>query len=279
MEDKKIDRMIRHKIDKRRERNKDSSDLIYHDATINLHTRKVLFNLLNLGVIKKFIGQISSGKEANVYVGLGKNDDEIAIKIYRINSQTSKWMTNYIRGDPRYTHFRRKNSRNLIMTWAMKEYKNLQKATSANIPCPKPIFVRENILIMKFIGNDGTPAKKLTEVKIKKPLKHLKSILENIKILFNEAKLVHADLSPFNLLYHDDQVYFIDFAQSVLIDHPKTKDFLMRDIYNTLNYFSDVIPDYLDENKIFKYIVNDKHLSYLFPLREKLKRNKLFSSK
>ena len=81
MRDKEIDDLMVKKIDKRREREKDASDLITHDATIDLKTRKTLFFLLNKGVITRFTGIISSGQEANVYAGLGKDGMEIAIKI------------------------------------------------------------------------------------------------------------------------------------------------------------------------------------------------------
>ena len=250
MRDKEIDDLMVKKIDKRREREKDASDLITHDATIDLKTRKTLFFLLNKGVITRFTGIISSGKEANVYAGIGKDGMEIAIKIYRINSQTSKWMMNYIMGDPRFSRFRKKSTRNLITTWALKELKNLKRAEEAGVPCPKPISVRENVLVMQFLGEDGTPAKKLTEVELDKPLQHLNEILKHVQSLFWKAGLIHGDLSPFNMLYHEGKVYFIDIGQGVLKDHPYARKYFERDVDNVLSYFTEILPGDFDRDAV-----------------------------
>lgn len=36
-----------------------------------------------------------------------------------------------------------------------------------------------------------------------------------MRILFQDCKLVHADLSEYNMLYFDDKVYIIDVSQAV----------------------------------------------------------------
>merc|ERR1712142_995147 len=49
-----------------------------------------------------------------------------------------------------------------------------------------------------------------------------------MRLMFQEAKLVHADLSEFNMLYHEGKVYFIDVSQSVEMDHPNAHEFFRR---------------------------------------------------
>jgi RIO kinase 1 len=37
--------------------------------------------------------------------------------------------------------------------------------------------------------------------------------------MYNKAKLVHGDLSEYNILYYKNKIYFIDVSQSVEHDH------------------------------------------------------------
>ena len=54
---------------------------------------------------------------------------------------------------------------------------------------------------------------------------------------YNEAFLVHGDLSEYNILYYESEVYFIDVSQSVEHDHPASFDFLRKDCENITNWF------------------------------------------
>jgi RIO kinase 1 len=44
----------------------------------------------------------------------------------------------------------------MVRVWAEKEMRNLKRLVTAGIPCPEPLEVRENILVMGFLGDkDG----------------------------------------------------------------------------------------------------------------------------
>jgi RIO kinase 1 len=59
-----------------------------------------------------------------------------------------------------------------------------------------------------------------------------------VRRMYHDCKLVHADLSEYNLLVHDERLYVIDVSQSVEHDHPSAYDFLRNDIRNVEEFFS-----------------------------------------
>ena len=48
-------------------------------------------------------------------------------------------------------------------------------------------------------------------------------------VAWHKADLVHGDLSPYNILWHNEKPIIIDVGQGVLQNHPKSQDFLIRD--------------------------------------------------
>jgi len=55
--------------------------------------------------------------------------------------------------------------------------------------------------------------------------------------LYQEARLVHGDLSEYNILLYDGEPIIIDMGQAVMLEHPMSREFLSRDIKNIVRYF------------------------------------------
>ena len=53
-----------------------------------------------------------------------------------------------------------------------------------------------------------------------------------MRVMYEKCKLVHADLSAYNMLWHNNMLYFIDVAQGVDTMHPHAMEFLLRDCHN-----------------------------------------------
>lgn len=50
--------------------------------------------------------------------------------------------------------------------WAEKEMRNLKRLVAAGIPCPSPVLIKNNVLVMDFVGKDGWPAPRLRDVQL-----------------------------------------------------------------------------------------------------------------
>ena len=66
---------------------------------------------------------------------------------------------------------------------------------------------------------------------------------QTMKRMFSECKLVHADLSEYNMLWYKDTVYFIDVAQAVDSMHPRAMEFLLRDCQNVSEVIFFILAD------------------------------------
>ena len=56
--------------------------------------------------------------------------------------------------------------------------------------------------------------------------------------MYTKCNLIHADLSEYNMLWHEGRVWFIDVSQSVEPFHPKALEFLYRDCTNVVEFFN-----------------------------------------
>jgi len=199
-------------------------------------TLKTLYKLANSGYLAVLNGAVSTGKEANVFKGITDNEEFVAVKIYRVATSDFKKMQYYIQGDPRF-RVRTTNRRQLVQAWVNKEFRNLKRALEAGVRVPEPVVARDNILIMEFIGDDGEPAPTMREVPPDDPERTLELIVEYMHRLYTGARLVHGDLSFFNILNHSGEPVIIDVSQAMVLDHPLAMELLERDIKNVVRDF------------------------------------------
>jgi RIO kinase 1 len=72
--------------------------------------------------------------------------------------------------------------------------------------------------------------------------------------MYQTCRLVHADLSEYNILYHDNKLWIIDVSQSVEHDHPRSLEFLRMDIKNISNFFQRKGVNTLSERTVFGFV-------------------------
>ena len=280
--------------------NKDKANRATVENVLDPRTMRFLQALMNRGIISDFNGCISTGKEANVYHAFAGNKqmaidnnskegetkeqsgdsevmddedeeppklvgqkDEYAIKIYKTSILVFKDRERYVDGEFRFRNSRSQhNPRKMIKIWAEKEFRNLKRIYQAGvIPVPKPIEVKNNVLVMEFLNRgDGFASPRLRDYpyKDRDEIYHFYyNMIADIRLLYQVCQLVHADLSEYNTLVHKGQLYFIDVSQSVQPEHPMSLDFLRMDIKNVNFYFEKMGIDIFSERLIFQFVISE----------------------
>ncbi len=218
-------------------------------------TRMIVFDLMNSGTIYELNGVVSSGKEARVYWGKNKEGTDLAVKIYLTSSaEFKRGMHKYIEGDPRFKDVKH-DTRSLIAVWAQKEFRNLGEADAAKVRVPKPIAVKSNVVVMEFIGEDGVSAPSLKERPPTNPERVYKIIVTYLKRLYQKAKLVHGDLSEYNIMMWKGKPVVFDVSQSVSIQHPLADFMLRRDLANVNRFFSRLDVNVTPIEELYKLVV------------------------
>src|SRR5262249_41637096 len=142
-----------------------------------------------------------------------------------------------------------------------KEFRNLRRLHTAGIACPEPIKLKLHVLVMDFLGDrKGWAYPRLRDANLSgddvdQQWRSLYiQLLGIMRQMYQLCKLVHADLSEYNILYHDRKLYIIDVSQSVEHDHPRSLEFLRMDIKNVGDFFRRQGVDTLADRAIFNFI-------------------------
>ena len=228
------------KVETQKYRNKDKSDRATVELVLDPRTRLILYKLLSRRFLDEINGCISTGKEANVYHATSKEGD-LAVKIYKTSILVFKDRERYVTGEFRFrAGYNKHNPRKMVKLWAEKEMRNLTRLYANGVNCPRPVLLRNHVLVMEFIGKDGWPSPKLKDYQLteSKARELYLECIQIVRCLYQKCHLVHADLSEYNLLCHGGSLCVIDVSQAVEHDHPRALDFLRKDCSNVTDFFS-----------------------------------------
>ncbi|KAJ3363379.1 Serine/threonine-protein kinase RIO1 [Allomyces javanicus] len=238
----------------------DKSDRATAEQVLDPRTRMILFKIVNQGLLAEIHGCVSTGKEANVYHAVTASGQHRAIKVYKTSILVFKDRDRYVSGEHRFRHgYARHNPRKMVKVWAEKEMRNLKRLRAAGIPSPEPLLLKLHVLVMDFIGDaDGRAAPRLKDANLdaKRAKRAYHSLLRMMWVLFHECRLVHADLSEYNILYHQKQCYIIDVSQSVEHEHPHALEFLRKDCANVTEFFRKKGVAVLSLRELFDFVTN-----------------------
>ena len=217
----------------------------------------------NLITTKENILTLGAGKEAFVILA-EKNSEPVCVKSFRPFSKTN---------------IKRKNAQHHITEFGMSsimardEFQNLRILDYFGVNVPSPIEYNNGLSFsMNLISDkESEPfqaAPLLRDVNLKKlgldPGDILEDILDQVELMWNNCKLVHGDLSEFNIIFSDEKPFIIDVSQSrlynfktftttpVRIRIDKALDVLERDLVKILEHFQKKYRIYFDKEEIYQ---------------------------
>jgi len=224
---------------------------------------KLTFTGLNLYSLKKLaerniiraVGeQIGTGKESVVYLAKDYRDEIVAVKFYRIG-----WSS--------FKDFSKKRGYALDLRgsiWllrsilaAEREYSIAKKLINV-VPDKVPrVIARElNALVMEYI--DGKELYKIRE--LRNPMKIFLDIIDVVREAYIKLGIVHADLSPFNVLVRDpgtdiEKAYVFDWPQWIDAKDVSAERILVRDLRNIMRLFEKRFGLEIKFDKVYRYVV------------------------
>lgn len=214
-------------------------------------TLDALDTFIDDGWIDEPFELIKSGKEATVYrCASGPRLDQafLAVKVYRSRNarrfkndavyQAGRVITNRRSrlAFAKKTAFGREFQAG---SWTESEFQTLKLLHAAGADVPRPITRSTEALLMEYAGDAESPAPMLSGVTLEpaeaQPL--FERLLQNVE-LWLACDRIHADLSPFNVLYWQGRLTVIDFPQAVDPRfNPNAFALLERDIEHICRYF------------------------------------------
>jgi len=127
-----------------------------------------------------------------------------------------------------------------MASWIEYEYQTQRLLYAHGVNVPRPFAQIGNAVLMEYIGALGDPAPRLSDVVLEQEEAQslFDCILRNIELALIHGR-IHADLSAYNVLYWQEAVTLIDFAQAVDPYHNSDVfSLLARDVERICQYFA-----------------------------------------
>lgn len=219
-----------------------------------------LTEFYNDQLITDILFKVKGGKEANVYCCAAHpqiGEKLVAAKVYRpeaframkndglyrLGREETSADGKAIRDKRalRAMHKRTKTGRAMrSASWINYEYQALCDLYDAGVQVPKPVSLNERAILMEYLGDETRAAPTLHETTLGPDVARrvFDSLLRDVGTMLQHNR-VHGDLSPYNVLYHDDRAVIIDLPQCIDPQtHPQGRSLLLRDIDRLCTYFA-----------------------------------------
>jgi RIO kinase 1 len=215
-----------------------------------------LIPLVEDGIIDEVLGQVKSGKEADVFI-VRYGDELRCAKVYKeANNRSFRQAVQYQEGrkvqNSRSARAMSKRTRygqkEAEASWINAEVEALNTLSAAGLRVPKPFGFFDGVLIMELIvGEDGEPAPRLNDISLTPEtalLYHEELIAQIVRMLC--SGIIHGDLSEFNVLVDAEGPVIIDLPQAVNAAGNNSAEMMFsRDVDNMARYFGRFEPGIL----------------------------------
>jgi RIO kinase 1 len=212
------------------------------------------------GAVDTELGILKTGKEADVHLierGTPGTDRRVLLAAKRYRAAEHRLFhrdSGYLEGrrvkESRMTRAmagRTSFGRQVIAgEWAAAEFDALTRLWEigqryGGVCVPYPVQLVGTELLLEFIGDtDGSAAPRLVQTRpSREQLGDLWAQLVDALSMLARAGLAHGDLSPYNVLVHEERLVLIDLPQVVdIVVNPQGLAFLDRDVTNMANWFT-----------------------------------------
>ena len=207
---------------------------------------------LGEGFIHEVVRQIRSGKEASVWLCRANPSttgvELAALKVYHEREQRNfKNTTRYTQGRVIKSSVQRgiarkgRAGRELEMgLWVEHEWAALGWLHGHGIRVPRPIASGDTAILMEWLGDPLESAPQLRQLRLEpdETGRLFDEVVRQIRLMLN-ATVIHADLSGYNILIHEEDPWIIDVPQSVdPREHRDAHDILARDVERCCDAFT-----------------------------------------
>jgi RIO kinase 1 len=204
------------------------------------------------GFVNKLVRPLSSGKEASVFLCRATDTAGgglLAMKVYRDrdhrnfkNDQMYKAGRVILNGHDRRAVAKKSAYGREFEEgwWTYREWEVLQELSAAGADVPRPVASTEGAILMEYVGDEESAAPQLRQAHLtpQEAQPVLDRVLWNVELALRH-NLIHADLSPYNILWWDGRATIIDLPQAVdPRSNPHASDLLVRDIENVCRHFN-----------------------------------------
>jgi RIO kinase 1 len=212
--------------------------------------------LVEDGIVDEVLRQLTSGKEAMIYV-VRCGETIRCAKVYKeANQRSFRQSVDYTEGRKvkntrrarameKGTRYGRKAQEE---AWQSAEVDALFRLAAAGVRVPQPYNFLDGVLLMELVtGEDGDAAPRLSDLVLTAGQArdfHRMLITEVVRMLC--AGIVHGDLSEYNVLVDSEGPVIIDLPQAVdAAGNNHACDMLQRDVSNLAIYFGQFAPELL----------------------------------
>jgi RIO kinase 1 len=210
---------------------------------------EALQHFIDQGLIDEVLGVVKSGKEATVYLCEASAGGLVAAKVYR-SRKVRQFANAAAYGEGRMRGVARRDA--LAMTkksrvgqemsfarWVSEEYATLTLLHAAGVAVPAPIAKSDSVILMEYIGDEEEPAAPLANARLDsdEARRVFEVLMRSVEMML-ACDRVHGDLSAYNVLYRDGEMWIIDFPQAVDARfNQNALSLLERDIDNLCRHF------------------------------------------
>ena len=123
--------------------------------------------------------------------------------------------------------------------WTGHEHEMMTRLWTAGMSVPYPIGYGDDVFDLEYVGDDTQAAPQLQAARLdrRQLTDAFDQLVVGMRVLIGEG-LAHGDLSAYNLLWWNEQVWVIDFPQAVdIAANLAGLDFVHRDVVNVCTWF------------------------------------------